>query len=663
MKLQRSIYRIGYVNPYNDMKLAELETRKRMQYCVEQQGHIFIALDNLGYCFETNIHAENLQLDFILSHEPRINPEFPCPNVYTIFMHWAPCGFLPPSLRDAYFAYMNKFDDIVGGCESDLIKTSVSNLECSSSSFTSISSSVPMDFIIPPQCNFRKKLFYVGVNMEDKSSRNASRFSDLFKALDRKDLIDIYGPLKNDGSKSWEGYSCYKGEIPFDGRSIIKKINEAGICLALNSAVHNLNHTVSNRIFEAAAAGAVIISDDNPFVRKYFGDSVFYVDITKNEDELVDDVLCLIDYITANESIAYHMACDSQEIFLKYLTLDHYVKNIIDHCDLHKKELECKENESCVVVDVICFIENLEGLGSIVRQLCDQYYKNIHVWIFADKALCQQIKNVPFKHTIVENNSRFRGAAFGSIKEKLKGDLFLFCDGNSSFHKNHILKSVKKLHGHDEYFVYSGVYLLKMDSAKDCFVSYTPINHTPLLRKEFLGFSHITHHNLERLLSIEEKFALNSPLFNKKILKLISVQEMEQVTSALHFYLAVCSIVKASAMGRFTYNISAGYIISESQDYESIVFPTRNLYRHYGYSQNIYASELSEIFFKYNYETEVLDAPTPTEALDAPEPAEALDAPKPTEGLDTPKSTGILRTLGVTSIKRFLRRITMFFCI
>ena len=642
--MKRSIYRIGYVNPYNDMKLAELETRKRMQYCIEQQGHLFFALDNLGYCFENNIHAENLQLDFILSHEARINSEFPCPNVYTVFMHWVPCGFLPPSLRDAYFVYMNKFDDIVGGCESDLIKTSVSNLECSSSSFTPISSSVPADFIIPPKCNFRKKLFYVGVNMEDKSSRNESRFSDLFKALDRKKLIDIYGPLKNNGTKSWEGYSCYKGEVPFDGRSIIKKISEAGICLALNSVVHNLNHTVSNRIFEAAAAGAVIISDDNSFVRKYFGDSVFYVDIAKKEDELVGDILCLIDYITANESIAYHMACESQKIFLKYLTLDHYVKNIIDSSMLHKKELECKENEPCVV-DVVCFVENLAGLGAICRQLCDQYYKNIHVWIFADKVLCQQIKNVPFKNTVVENNSRFRGAAFWSIKDKLKGDIFLFCDGNSSFHKNHILKSVKKLQEHSEYFVYSGTYLMKMDSTKDCFVSYTPINHIPLLRKEFLGFSHVTPHNLELLLSIEEKFALNSPLFNKKILELVSAQEIEQVTSALHFYLAVCSIVKANTMGRFTYNISAGYIISEAQDYESIVFPTRSLYRHYGYSQNIYTSELSEIFFKYNYETEI------------------LDTPKPTEILDTPKPTGVLSTIRITSVKRFLQRITNFFCI
>jgi spore maturation protein CgeB len=51
--------------------------------------------------------------------------------------------------------------------------------------------------------------------------------------------------------------------------------------------MHNKVDFITNRIFEACVAGAVIITDDNRYTREHFGDNVFYVDINKDEKENV----------------------------------------------------------------------------------------------------------------------------------------------------------------------------------------------------------------------------------------------------------------------------------------------------------------------------------------------------------------------------------------
>lgn len=82
----------------------------------------------------------------------------------------------------------------------------------------------------------------------------------------------------------------YKGEIPYTSESIQDRIFDCGVCLVLHSDIHIKHEIPSGRIFEAAAAASVIISDMNPFVKKHFGDSVLYIDHTKSGELMFAEI-------------------------------------------------------------------------------------------------------------------------------------------------------------------------------------------------------------------------------------------------------------------------------------------------------------------------------------------------------------------------------------
>lgn len=124
--------------------------------------------------------------------------------------------------------------------------------------------------IIPPRPHERYRVMYCGINWE-KLSNKPQRHIGLLRDLDALDLLDVYGPKVIRGVKVWEGYKGYRGPIPFDGRTVIDKIAKAGACLVFSSEAHIRSGIMSNRLFEAMAAGAVVIADEHPFVEQALG--------------------------------------------------------------------------------------------------------------------------------------------------------------------------------------------------------------------------------------------------------------------------------------------------------------------------------------------------------------------------------------------------------
>lgn len=122
----------------------------------------------------------------------------------------------------------------------------------------------------------------------EKAVGDSNRHAGLFELLDKTEKIKFYGPdvVESWGEiRPWEGYQCYQHPIPFDGFSILKEINSCGVCLAISSDAHRRAGAVTNRAYEACAAGAVIISDNNVFMEEYFKDSVLYVTYNKNNPQ------------------------------------------------------------------------------------------------------------------------------------------------------------------------------------------------------------------------------------------------------------------------------------------------------------------------------------------------------------------------------------------
>jgi len=185
---------------------------------------------------------------------------------------------------------------------------------------------VPRPYLEPRQTS-ASRLFYVGINWE-RITGEKGRHHDLLQQLDADDLISIYGPEELFGIAPWRGFATYRGSIPFDGESVVARINEAGICLALSSKAHQVSGIMSNRLFEALAAGAVVIANPHPFIDKYFADVAYVVDDRDPVEDVVAQIRDLVHRIRANPDEARARARLGQQRLAEAFSLEDCLENL-----------------------------------------------------------------------------------------------------------------------------------------------------------------------------------------------------------------------------------------------------------------------------------------------------------------------------------------------
>lgn len=169
------------------------------------------------------------------------------------------------------------------------------------------------DIVHPPSLG-EFRLFYAGINWEAING-GKSRHQEVLKKLDAADAVRLYGPEIFQGVKVWAGYRNYVRGIPFDGISMIHEIHNAGIALVLSSAAHKSAALMSNRLFESIAAGALVICDENAFAKKFFGDSLLYIDSRCSIDQIFADIQSHIAWAKANPALALAKIEKAQAIF------------------------------------------------------------------------------------------------------------------------------------------------------------------------------------------------------------------------------------------------------------------------------------------------------------------------------------------------------------
>lgn len=173
------------------------------------------------------------------------------------------------------------------------------------------------------------KLFYAGINWEAING-GKSRHQEVLKRLDSTGLLRIYGPQVFQGVKVWDGYQSYVREVPFDGVSMLDEIARAGIALVLSSAAHKESGLMSNRLFESVAAGALVICDENPFARRFFGDSLLYVDSRASAEQILADVTRHLEWARSHPEQALEMIARAQSIFRERFTLIGNLRTLYD---------------------------------------------------------------------------------------------------------------------------------------------------------------------------------------------------------------------------------------------------------------------------------------------------------------------------------------------
>lgn len=167
------------------------------------------------------------------------------------------------------------------------------------------------------------KLFYSGGHLWD-TTRNSEKYLQLFKLLDQSAYFKVCGVAEN-----WQHTPrSFTSELPIDGQSVIKAIHEAGVSLILHDKEHLIDSVPSSRIFEAAAANAVIISDRHPFIEKYFGSNVLYIDVAQDAQNMFKQIDRHMQWILANPQSAQILAQNCNTIFKQKFLLEDQLQKL-----------------------------------------------------------------------------------------------------------------------------------------------------------------------------------------------------------------------------------------------------------------------------------------------------------------------------------------------
>ena len=173
------------------------------------------------------------------------------------------------------------------------------------------------------------QIVYFGTNWDRRAPQ-------LFEILDSQGILRIHGP-----TASWpDGLRSYAGPLPFDGIGPQKTYCEFGMGLVLLSADHLREDVITNRIFEISSVGAISICPDIPWIRKWFGDSVFYFDAFGRWEDIATRLIDIHEYCKAHPQDAATMGNKARAIFENNFAEERLLLNAVDY---HKEKQRTRQ--------------------------------------------------------------------------------------------------------------------------------------------------------------------------------------------------------------------------------------------------------------------------------------------------------------------------------
>jgi len=316
---------------------------------------------------------------------------------------------------------------------------------------------------LPPQL----AIMYAGVHWD------GSRHGKIFRGLDGRAPLRLYGP-----PQAWADHGAsYRGILPFDGVSVIGAIRDAGIALCLHKAAHREANCPSLRLFEAAAAGALIISDDFDFPREWFRDSVLYIDAELPAPIVIEQILSHVEWANRNPETANRLAQRSNKLFRRCLTLEsmlgplpHFVDRVRDCRRMVIVEGSTQKPLPTVEYIVRIGLCSATTLARALDSLAAQTYQAIAVILVQfhpipglDAAVDRYRSRFRWiRHIFVANNGN-RSTAWWAGLNTVTADFFGVLDDDDTLFPNHVASLMDYLEQNPEYgFVYSG--LIRVES-------------------------------------------------------------------------------------------------------------------------------------------------------------------------------------------------------
>lgn len=158
--------------------------------------------------------------------------------------------------------------------------------------------------------------------------RNSLRVKLAIKKLAQNDLLDAIGIPEFE--YLGEHYKGRMEEYGQAAKAIIEQHQKYGIAFIIHNEEHMLDGIPTSRISEAASSSAVIISDRNKFLERYFANSVLFIDTKQDENVIYQQVKEHIQWIKDNPQEAKAMTRRAYDIFVDNFTVEQQMDNLFD---------------------------------------------------------------------------------------------------------------------------------------------------------------------------------------------------------------------------------------------------------------------------------------------------------------------------------------------
>lgn len=160
-------------------------------------------------------------------------------------------------------------------------------------------------------------------------NRNSLRFQKALQRLAADKLLVAYG-IKD--TFQFLGNS-YLGAFEDFGNVVSCMFNlqkQHGIALIIHNLEHMIEGIPTSRILEAVASGALVITDKNYFIEKFFGNNVLYFDSLVDEEQIYQQIKSHIQWAKDNPIVAEVKARAAYKIFVDNFTIEKQLQSLLE---------------------------------------------------------------------------------------------------------------------------------------------------------------------------------------------------------------------------------------------------------------------------------------------------------------------------------------------
>jgi hypothetical protein len=313
---QRSKYRIIITN--HPAAFGEAQSAKRIAYAASCLGWEWAIVERIDQQPE---YLDRLKPNFVISLREEIKPIPGTPHFLYLhvpmFMYLNKDGALSTKAYPNVLAY-DGFLSVVPD-NKPVKEAYIKSKRQPFFNVNTVLSVTKTEFKYTP----KKRLCYWGSTWD--KARGSEHYRQLYQLLDKSGYFDIYGP-----EWSWRkmDLKSYRGMLPLDAHTVVDAISECGIALVLHSHEHIKGSVPTSRIFEAAAASAVIICDPHPFVKEHFSDAVLYIDPNQEPEKVFQQIDQYVKWVHNNPDKAMQLARRAHTIFTERFTLEKELEKI-----------------------------------------------------------------------------------------------------------------------------------------------------------------------------------------------------------------------------------------------------------------------------------------------------------------------------------------------